>query len=759
MTPAATGTGQPLVRRIRYNARGQRTLIEYGNGVTTEYGYEDDTFRLSTLRTRRSADSFPDDGPAPGSSDTRRGVQDLTYVYDPVGNITHIADKAQPRVFHLNTLIDASTDYEYDALYRLVRADGREHLGLLDAALAPPSPTSATDIPRVHPADRNALGRYRERYTYDVAGNLTELRHRGTNPRHRGWTRTFTCTESSRLEPSRAGVYGNRLTTTVDSTAASGPPARRDYHHDARGNMDLLPPLQLLRWDHHDRLQATASQPVASGFVPETTYYCYDSAGQRVRQIRDRQADAPEDAAPIDERIYLGDYELYRAYGSAGEVTLERTTVHVMDGGQRVALVETRTEPAAATDPDRVLLRYQHGNHLDSATVELDADGVFISYEEHYTYGCTALAFARSGVPPKRYRYTAKERDPTGLYYHGARYYAPWLGRWTACDPSGSSDGWNFFAYCRGNPVTRRDRNGLAGSSTSNASKLHFAYDLDHWQSQSEYSELSNKASNIGIMNAYDNRAVKGAREFSVLPPPREPASLKKAMSSEKMFTELMTETLGSRRLAEVVELNELWQIASKNETLSYEKAGPEFRHLLATSDHPSAVAAREAFRRAGVNISASKTSASISLNDQSYVRTGSKPPTVEELKESLETSRVTRGQPEKSGSSESHGIGPLEVAQAFHDHMAAAEHQLLSENPTKLTSDQRDYLEMLGYELRIDHSITSQYGYRWTRPDDGFFPGPSFGEYATTFIQVEAIQLSRLINIAATALKLIGTN
>jgi hypothetical protein len=36
----------------------------------------------------------------------------------------------------------------------------------------------------------------------------------------------------------------------------------------------------------------------------------------------------------------------------------------------------------------------------------------------------------------KRYRYTGKERDEeSGLYYHGARYYAPWLGRWTAIDP------------------------------------------------------------------------------------------------------------------------------------------------------------------------------------------------------------------------------------------------------------------------------------------------------------------------------------
>ena len=47
----------------------------------------------------------------------------------------------------------------------------------------------------------------------------------------------------------------------------------------------------------------------------------------------------------------------------------------------------------------------------------------------------------------KRYRYTGKENDKeTGFYYYGARYYAPWLARWTSCDPSGLGDGSNYSA-------------------------------------------------------------------------------------------------------------------------------------------------------------------------------------------------------------------------------------------------------------------------------------------------------------------------
>ena len=61
----------------------------------------------------------------------------------------------------------------------------------------------------------------------------------------------------------------------------------------------------------------------------------------------------------------------------------------------------------------------------------------------------------------KRYRYTGKERDEeSGFNYHGARYYVPWLARWTSCDPAGLVDGANAFAYVRNNPMILVDVTG-----------------------------------------------------------------------------------------------------------------------------------------------------------------------------------------------------------------------------------------------------------------------------------------------------------
>lgn len=133
-----------------------------------------------------------------------------------------------------------------------------------------------------------------------------------------------------------------------------------------------------------------------------------------------------------------------------------------MDGKQRVALVENLTVGKDGSPSQ--LVRYQFGNHLGSAILELDETAQIISYEEYYPYGSTSYQAVDASVQAaaKRYRYTGKERDEeTGFSYHGARYYALWLGRWTSCDPAGMADGLSFYVYGRSNPVAFVDQTGL----------------------------------------------------------------------------------------------------------------------------------------------------------------------------------------------------------------------------------------------------------------------------------------------------------
>ena len=468
LDPAHEPPSPAGVDNIDYDAKGQRTLIRYRNGTETRYGYDPKTYRLIALYTRRGADFHcdcenleppPDNTHAPEEPEPNRpcGLQNLHYSYDPAGNITHIRDDAQQTIYFANTEIKPHADYCYDALYRLIQATGREHLG----ENGQPLPHSHDDAGRVdlpHPNDGHAMDRYTERYVYDAIGNFLAMQHRGANARNGGWTRGYEYLEQSLLEPAKTS---NRLSrTTIDGTTETYSSAGDGY--DAHGNMLRMPHLSLMQWDYRDQLQATATQ-VRNDGTPETTYYVYDAGGQRVRKVTESDARPGEDAARSKERIYLGGFEVYRTDGSD---SLERETLHIMDDQQRIALVETRTQGSDGS-PEQ-LIRYQFGNHLGSASLELDGEAQIISYEEYTPYGSTAYQAVRNGTetPTKRYRFTGKERDEeTGFNYHGARYYVPWLGRWTSVDPSQRISATGRYVYGGDNPVTMRDDTGFQDRS------------------------------------------------------------------------------------------------------------------------------------------------------------------------------------------------------------------------------------------------------------------------------------------------------
>jgi RHS repeat-associated protein len=416
----------PFVTEIDYDAKGQRTLIQYGNGSSTAYTYDPQTYRLLTLNTVRASDNA--------------ALQALSYTYDPVGNITHIADAAQQTIFFNNQVVDPSSDYVYDALYRLIQAQGRELIGL-----ATQPQTTWDDTPRINqplPTDGQAMRTYAETYNYDGVGNILSVVHSAING---SWTSNYAYDEPNNPPTN------NRLTSTTVG------PTESTYTYDAHGNMTTMSHLPLMAWDFKDQLQATQTQVATGGAVP-TTYYVYDASGQRVRKVN-----ATATGGVANERIYLGGFELYREYNGIGAKTLERQSLHVMDDKQRIALVESLTAGKDGSPPQ--LIRYQFGNQLGSAILELDETAQIISYEEYYPYGSTSYQGVDQSIEAaaKRYRYTGKERDEeTGFNYHGARYYAHWLGIWISCDPARSSPSLSPYNYVSNRPTTRIDISGLS---------------------------------------------------------------------------------------------------------------------------------------------------------------------------------------------------------------------------------------------------------------------------------------------------------
>ncbi len=419
-----------LVEEIQYNPRGQRTSIECGNGVSTAYSYETNTFRLATLVTTRASDSTD--------------LQALSYTYDPVGNIVSIADAVQDTAYFNNSVVAADQDFTYDALYRLTNAQGREKSARGRADWTEPTYGPVPDT-------SETMQRYEQRFIYDDGGNITEMRHLlgGTTD----WVRTYTYPTTS-----------NRLSTTTETAGTAS------YQHDARGNIVFWPHL------YNDGASPDPSPNIVPDFrdqmkkallnANDYAVYFYDHTGQRARKVVKKGAN-------VEERRYVAGWEVWRKTVS-GTLDEERTTLHVMDDQRRIAMIETKTVSggsAVGTPVPRV--RYQLDNHLGTAILELSDTAGIISYEEYHPYGTCAWWAGDSSidVSRRRYRYTGMERDDeTGLQYHSARYYAAWLGRWGSADPIGLASGANRYRYSGNRPIASSDTGGLQEEEQSDES-------------------------------------------------------------------------------------------------------------------------------------------------------------------------------------------------------------------------------------------------------------------------------------------------
>jgi RHS repeat-associated protein len=433
--------GRTVVEHIAYDAKGRRTLVVLGNGVLTRYAYDPRTFRLRRLRSERFTT------PAPGSlryRPTGAALQDLGYDHDLAGNVLRVVERvpgcgvaanpeaaavADPALRALVAQGDALVrDFRYDAVYRLATAGGRE-------CRAPEAEQPWLDLPRCGfgsgaPTPDNApqvTAPYRQAFEYDDAGNLLRLRHHGGSGTS---VRRFTLAAAT-----------NRLESVATGRSAVG------YAYDACGNLVAEGEARHLEWDHSDRLRVFRTQVAAAEPSVHATYL-YDAAGERVKKVIRRQGGLVSSSVSVD-----GVYEMHRFPG-AGAAS-ENTRLHVAEGGRR--LLTVRVGPA---HPDDGSPAVQHHlcDHVGNVTVVVDDTGALVNREEYTPFGQTSLgSFARKG-----FRFAGRERDEeSGLGYHGARYYAPWLARWVSPDPAGLEGGANPYAYADDDPVTLADPGGL----------------------------------------------------------------------------------------------------------------------------------------------------------------------------------------------------------------------------------------------------------------------------------------------------------
>ena len=171
-----------------------------------------------------------------------------------------------------------------------------------------------------------------------------------------------------------------------------------------------------------------------------------------------------EESNVIETRYYIGGYEVFRKEVN-NTFDFERTTLNISDDEKVFVSIEQKTGK-------RKVVRYQYDNHLGSACLELNENGLIISYEEYHPFGTTSYRSGRTEteVSQKRYRYCGKERDEeTGLYYYGMRYYAAWICRFVSVDSlQFKYPELTPFQYSSNNPITMIDLDGLEGVRPEN---------------------------------------------------------------------------------------------------------------------------------------------------------------------------------------------------------------------------------------------------------------------------------------------------
>lgn len=389
-----------LVSEIRYDAFGRSISERAGNGVITTARFAAEDGRLLQLKSCNT-DGQP--------------LQDFHYEYDPVGNISSIEDKAQLTRHFNNQRIDPVNRYAYDSLYQLIEATGSE---VSQPSYGPALPTWQTT-----PLDPSQLRNYTQTFNYDAAGNLQTRHHSGAE--------TF------------------EMFTSPDSNRSVADKESLTDGFDANGNLLELLRGQKMSWDNRNQLSRVTLVSRDDG-PDDTECYCYDSPGHRLRKVRLTQAASRTLRAEVR---YLPGLEIHRDTAT-GE---EQYVVSVEAG-----CIIVRTLRWVTKLPRNVLndqLRFCLSNHLNSCTLELNEQGGVLSREVYYAFGGTALWAGASETEGKykTIRYSGKERDATGLYYYGYRYYAPWLQRWISPDPAGNIDGTNLFMMLFNNPVNWLD--------------------------------------------------------------------------------------------------------------------------------------------------------------------------------------------------------------------------------------------------------------------------------------------------------------
>jgi RHS repeat-associated protein len=411
---------------FEYDANSNRTSLTDSAGQTS-YTYDSRNRLLSETRTIKENSytvSYHYDAASRLLSLTYPDQTVITYEYDSLSRLTSIPGYAQ---FTYNTDLlaamtyenDIVTTYEYDNRQRLISIHVQE--------------------PHTYFLSLN--------YQYDPVSNITQVINKRRTPDNQ-WiesTETFQYDWLNRLT-SAEGDYGS-LSYVYDPVGNRLSQNSVTYTYNAMNELISVSDGTTFAYGNGNRTQKTKgsnkwiytydySNRLTKVEKNDTTVgeYVYDGDGKRIQKTEN---------GTTTTYIYAGLDVLY-------EETTTGTATYIYGPTGRLA---KRTEIQGETHT-----YYYHADHLGSTRLVTDESRNVVTEAVYSPFGETTAT--------GEYLYNGKEKDATGLYYYGARYYDCDIGRFITKDPLiGKKDNpqsLNRYVYCLNNPVTLIDPAGLA---------------------------------------------------------------------------------------------------------------------------------------------------------------------------------------------------------------------------------------------------------------------------------------------------------
>jgi RHS repeat-associated protein len=517
--PAPLGT-----TTYTYDSLGRVTSVTDGNGDTTDYKYNerDDIIEIEYDNGALFATEYYPSGLKKSETDTdltdtlvrvktfewdvwgrltkedgANTKDDVTYTYDPVGNLTRFDDN------------QGAVRYTYDAANQVrEQMVGSTSTCTVGEDVAPDPHSNCIKFKYEKngaEARRFLPGGAKIETVVDTSGRPTSIKATdagGTVKAHVAYSYASGSSDRANIQKRTSHLeegipagaittYGydslNRLTSAVEKNGSTTN-ATWTYEYDDAGNRtkqirsgDSGAPAGTTTYSYNAAHQIT-------GTSADTTTWTYDAAGNQTRNGITGQTMAYDDRGAVTQigtpTTITDPYEGtststmltdYAAFGQGNTDLLERsdgtTYTNTMAFGLHTEFDSASSGSVRAytkTHDGRLTqVRFGGGSrfyyltdHLGSAIGMFDSSGGWVGGYSYSPYGELRHVGSNTALTTSSSRYIGGYHDSeSGLYKLGARYYDPSLGRFTQMDPSGQEA--NPYAYASGNPISASDPSGL----------------------------------------------------------------------------------------------------------------------------------------------------------------------------------------------------------------------------------------------------------------------------------------------------------